>query len=42
MEFQVLEAGAKPPDEAKSRAYLVKDNTDDWGKFTTQYTLIIM
>ena len=41
MEFQVLEAGAKLPNEAKGRAYLVKDNTDDWGKFTTQYTLIV-
>jgi hypothetical protein len=41
MDFQVLAAGAKPPEGAKGRAYLVTDNTDDWGKFRTQYTLIV-
>ena len=41
MYFTVLDPGAKLPVDARGRAYLVKDNWNDWNKFTTQYTLII-
>ena len=41
MLFSVLKAGTKPQEGAKSHAFLVVDNADDWNKFTTQYTLII-
>jgi predicted ATPase len=41
MQFTVLATGAKPTDSANNCAFLVTDNADDWGKFTTQYTLIV-
>ncbi len=41
MYFTVLDVGTKPPTEATGQAFLIMDDRDDWGKFKTQYALII-
>lgn len=42
MEFTVLEVGQKPPAGVQGRAYLVTDLWDDWFKYATMYTLIVV
>ncbi len=39
--FSVLPVGAKPPKNVEDCAFLITDNWNDWGKFRTQYLLII-
>ena len=39
MYFRVLENGARPPSGAKSRAFLLTDNWDDWFTYSTMYAL---
>ncbi|MBZ9910305.1 MULTISPECIES: AAA family ATPase [Mesorhizobium] len=39
MFFTVLAAGVRPPSNARSRAFLVTDNWDDWFEFSTMYFL---
>jgi len=41
MYFTVLDVGTKPPANASAQAFLVADNLNDWGKFKTQYSLIV-
>lgn len=41
MFFTVLDIGTKPPANASGRAFLITDDRDDWGKFKTQYTLVV-
>lgn len=41
MYFTVLAHGVRIPPQAKSKAYLLTDNWDDWFEFSTLYTLII-
>ncbi|GII34140.1 AAA family ATPase [Planotetraspora mira] len=40
MHFTVLPARTRPPKGATSHAFLVTDNWDDWGQYSTQYYLI--
>ena len=40
MDFTVLPHGKNPPDYARSQAFLVTDNWDDWFQFSTLYILI--
>ncbi|WP_082222205.1 AAA family ATPase [Mesorhizobium loti] len=37
--FTVLPVGGRPPTNARSRAFLVTDNWDDWFEFATMYFL---
>src|SRR5439155_6665384 len=39
MFFNVLGAGGHPPPSARSEAYLITDNWDDWFEFSTLYSL---
>lgn len=41
MYFSVLPNGVQPPADAKSAAFLLTDNWDDWFKYNTMYTLFI-
>jgi hypothetical protein len=40
MFFTVLPSGARAPTTARSRAFLVTDNWDDWFKYNTLYLLV--
>lgn len=42
MYFDVLSVGTRPPAGARSRAYLLMDNWDDWFKYSTLYSLVIV
>jgi len=39
MYFRVLENGVRPPSSAKSKAFLLTDNWDDWFTYSTMYAL---
>jgi hypothetical protein len=39
MYFRVLENGVRPPSGAKSKAFLLTDNWDDWFTYSTMYAL---
>ena len=39
--FTVLPHGQRSPRNARSRAYLLSDNWDDWFKYSTVYVLIV-
>jgi hypothetical protein len=39
--FSVLSVGGHVPDDARSRAFLITDNWDDWFEFSTQYSLVV-
>jgi predicted ATPase len=41
MYFTVLAHGLRTPAAARSHAYLITDNWDDWFKFETLYTLVV-
>jgi predicted ATPase len=41
MFFTVLPAGTRAPSDAKSKAFLLTDNWDDWFEFSTLYSLVI-
>ncbi|KAA0688203.1 AAA family ATPase [Azospirillum brasilense] len=41
MYFTVLAHGTRTPTQAKSKAYLLTDNWDDWFKYSTLYTLLV-
>jgi len=40
--FRVLPVGTRLTPEAFDRAYLVTDNWDDWFKYSTLYSLVIL
>jgi ABC-type molybdenum transport system ATPase subunit/photorepair protein PhrA len=40
MFFTVLPSGTSPPSSARSKAFLITDNWDDWFEFSTMYTLV--
>lgn len=42
MYFNVLGHGAGVPSKARSKAYLLTDNWDDWFKYSTMYTLVVV
>lgn len=42
LHFQVLSIGTLIPKEARFRAFLYRDNWDDWGKYCTQFYLQIV
>lgn len=42
LNFQVLSSGISIPKEARFRAFLHRDNWDDWGKYCTQFYLTIL
>lgn len=41
MRFEVLSVSASPPDDGVDGAFLLPDATSDWGKFKTQYALVV-
>jgi hypothetical protein len=41
MYFRVIAYGVHTPVEAKSKAFLLTDNWDDWFKYNTMYSLIV-
>jgi ABC-type multidrug transport system ATPase subunit len=41
MYFTVLPNGRRVPADARSRAFLLADNWDDWFKYSTMYSLIV-
>jgi predicted ATPase len=41
MFFQVLAHRARPPGNARSKAFLLTDNWDDWFTYNTMYSLIV-
>lgn len=41
MLFTCLSPGVSSPTTATNRAFLVNDKWDDWGKFRTQFTLVV-
>ncbi|MEN0654127.1 MULTISPECIES: AAA family ATPase [Hyphobacterium] len=42
MFFHLLSRGQAVPDNAESSAYLIKDRWDDWGKYQTMFTLVVV
>lgn len=42
MYFKVLANGVRPPAAARSSAFLLTDNWDDWFKYNTMYTLVLV
>jgi len=40
MFFTLLPVDTKPP-QARARAFLVRDNWDDWGKYSTLFVLVV-
>jgi hypothetical protein len=42
MYFKVLAHGLRPPAGSKSGAFLLTDNWDDWFKYNTMYTLVVI
>jgi predicted ATPase len=41
MNFIVIPRGAQPPNGSRDIAFLVQDRWDDWGKYRTQFDLIV-
>lgn len=42
MYFTVLDVGVRLPANVKSRAFLASDNWDDWFKYSTLYSLVVV
>lgn len=41
MLFTVLNARSNPPSDSREKAFLVRDNWNDWGKYQTQFFLYV-
>ncbi|MCY1224049.1 restriction system-associated AAA family ATPase [compost metagenome] len=41
MFFQVVRLDQRMPSRGKNRAYLIEDRWDDWGKYRTQFRLVV-
>ena len=39
--FTVIKVGGSAPAVAKGKAFLLEDRWDDWGKFRTQFRLVV-
>jgi hypothetical protein len=42
MFFNVLRVGGRPPSSARSKAFLITDNWDDWFEFSTMFSLVFV
>lgn len=41
MFFTIIERSKSPPTDKKNAAYLIEDRWDDWGKYKTQFSLVV-